>query len=334
MKSQVLDLPVNPRIGVPSRLTSVARSRPVSSRPVLLDPFPERASDRRERQRTGVPTYDTVIRSSVTRTGTRPASSIGSDATLDVQALAIEVTRLMATTARVRAQLQQQQRVWLDWIGEALRAPDEPASTGENFPVETAQREIKVEEMTEADASLAASDLQKEPFTKTVDAGSQVVQKDPSSRAEVSEFRITELAFCTQISWFDSYTPRTHKTFRPGERTLVYCELAGVHPNKSSGSDRPHVRIRSRIQLHPVDIEGLDDEPVWDTGWMEPSEVFAEMDDHVVAHVIDLPSKLPPGAYRLQIAQVEETAEPDRPMAEDSLTLYIQDLGQVGDSAR
>ena len=122
---------------------------------------------------------------------------------------------------------------------------------------------------------------------------------EPSKPGAAEEpFGIAELTLCRRVFGFGSVEPWGASHVRPGQAIILYCEVAGLRYEPDG--ERFRSRLAATLELTP---EG-GDRPAWGEA-LGPAEDVCRRPrrDYFVSYRISLPATLPPGPYRLRLAQ-------------------------------
>ncbi len=116
--------------------------------------------------------------------------------------------------------------------------------------------------------------------------------------------QINALCFCRKIDGFGHYDSLESPAVRPGQRLLLYCELAGLR--YESDRENFRARISSRVEILDAD-KGT---PVWSETQGQGEDVCRRRRrDFYVNYGFVVPAKLSPGSYSLRLSQTDLVAD-------------------------
>ncbi len=110
--------------------------------------------------------------------------------------------------------------------------------------------------------------------------------------------QINALCFCRKIDGFGHYDSLDAPSVRPGQRLLLYCELAGLR--YEADRDQFRARIASRVEI----LDANQGRVVWSETQGQGEDLCRRRRrDFYVNYGFVVPARLTPGAYSLRLSQ-------------------------------
>jgi hypothetical protein len=126
----------------------------------------------------------------------------------------------------------------------------------------------------------------------------------PSKSRATKELEIAEFRLCRDISGFGSFEVFAENSFRPGQRILIYCEMNGL--KYEPAGDAFHSTMSSRLEL----LAEPSGKVAWEQNLGAAEETCRRLRrDYFVNYLIELPTPLTPGRYRLRLIQTDEVGK-------------------------
>ena len=128
-------------------------------------------------------------------------------------------------------------------------------------------------------------------------SGQPAAEPDRSERPhlEIASFRLI-----SRVKDFGSFEPVNPDTLKPGQRVRVYCEMAGLE--YQSRGDAFVSRLAAYFELR----SGADGPVVWEQApGIAEDKCHRPRRDYYVSYVVEFPTTLEPGPYRLRLIQTD-----------------------------
>jgi hypothetical protein len=113
--------------------------------------------------------------------------------------------------------------------------------------------------------------------------------------ANLAQLEIRQMAFCTEVESFGSFTPFTSYRFQPDQDVLLYCELDNVAADEVK--DGFETQLQGSYEIIGPQGERMVDRMVH----MPKQRTGHRLRDYFVIYPLRLPKQLPAGSYRLEL---------------------------------
>ncbi|MGO9914836.1 MAG: hypothetical protein ACLQIB_09005 [Isosphaeraceae bacterium] len=125
----------------------------------------------------------------------------------------------------------------------------------------------------------------------------------PSPCESDSLLDVANLQLCRKVSGFGSFEPLAGTTVQPGQRVLLYCEMAGLRYEAIDAGFAS--RLSSRVELRAADNEAV----IWEQELGIARDVCPRVrHDYYVSYRLTFPRSLPAGRHRLRVVQTDLAA--------------------------
>jgi hypothetical protein len=115
---------------------------------------------------------------------------------------------------------------------------------------------------------------------------------------------VANLQLCREVYGFGSFEALLENTLRPGQRVLLYCEMAGLRYLATSAGFAS--RLSSRVELRANNNQTI----LWEQRLpIAEDECRRVRRDYYVTYGITIPPSLSAGTYRLRIVQTDLAAD-------------------------
>ena len=121
-----------------------------------------------------------------------------------------------------------------------------------------------------------------------------------AGREERPALEIAALRLCSRVRAFGAFEPSNPDGVKPGQRVLVYCEMAGLEYQARGDA------FVSRLSAHLELRSGADGSVVWEQAPGTAEDLcHRPRRDYFVSYLVEWPRSLEPGTYRLRLIQTD-----------------------------